>query len=59
MIVSPEAWGRAVRNKAEKMNLDEWQELEAELHPQAPWTPTRIERSYPGEEPTKRAKAAE
>ena len=33
MFVSPEAWAKMVANKGQKMNLDEWQALEAELHP--------------------------
>ena len=33
MFASPEAWGKMVAKKAQRLNLDEWNELEAEWHP--------------------------
>ena len=37
MFVSPEVWDRMVKDKAKKLNLDEWQEMEAKLHPGGEW----------------------
>ena len=34
MYVSPEAWTQLVKTKADKLQLDEWQALEREYHPQ-------------------------
>ena len=36
MYTSPEAWSKLVHDRSKKLNLDEWQELEMELHPHAP-----------------------
>ena len=36
MYTSPEAWSKLVHDRSKKINLDEWQELERELHPNAP-----------------------
>ena len=46
MFVSPEAWGKLVKNEADKLNLDEWQQLEYDVHPEQPWIPTHVERDF-------------
>ena len=36
MYASPEAWARMVNKRAQDINLDSWNALEADLHPDVP-----------------------